>query len=171
MKYYIVETSYTGPNQQDHLNDDTIEIRTSPAVNNQSQEPCIEGWCGSTEDWTVHAYGEYDTLLDAQCAILNAFDPVRFADQDYDLSGNIGQNFTDDTKEIYRKGKFPLLSKADTVEYYYDSVQGDIQVDMTDDQIAEWVKICKSEILDFIPDWEHLEEMAINRRDKLALFI
>lgn len=58
MSYHVVSRVYVGA---DGL-DDRIEIRDEPATTNLSREPRTQGWCGTTNDYSVTAHGCYDTL-------------------------------------------------------------------------------------------------------------
>ena len=44
--YYIIEHKYVGPNPDQNIDADWIEIDTVPATTNSSHEDRIEGWCG-----------------------------------------------------------------------------------------------------------------------------
>lgn len=82
--YYIIETIYVGPNQNqdEYVDADRIEISTSPATANMSHEKRTEGWCGTTNDWSVYAHGEYATIEEARAAITEKFGEVRESDGD-----------------------------------------------------------------------------------------
>lgn len=75
--FYIVHVSYVGPNQDQHWDEDEIQIRTKPAFTNMSKEDRVEGWCGTTNDWRVDAHGAYETPEAAEAAIREKFGPVR----------------------------------------------------------------------------------------------
>ena len=64
-RYYIISTTYAGPNPQQHLDDDRIGISIEPGRTNQSREIVTDGWLGQTNDWSRRAHGEYATLEDA----------------------------------------------------------------------------------------------------------
>lgn len=135
--YYIIETNYVGPNQdQDNYVDaDKIEISTSPAITNSSHEVCIDGWCGTTNDWAVYAHGEYSNIDLARAAITEKFGEVRSFDAN-------GYSFESDDKEvieIYKPGKYEPLSSEATANWSYDYIQSDINVETTDVHIAELV--------------------------------
>ena len=78
-KYYIIETAYVGPNQDERADAATIEIRTSPACANEGYKERPEGWCGTTEgwcgvvnDWAIYAHGEYATIEEALAEVKSA---------------------------------------------------------------------------------------------------
>lgn len=70
--YYLIESQYVGPNRKDSQGNrypsGELTIETSPGVRNMSREPAIAGWLGTTNDWSLTAHGEYETLEAAQAA-------------------------------------------------------------------------------------------------------
>lgn len=135
--YYIIETNYIGPNQdQDRYVDaDTIEIRTSPAVTNSSHEERTEGWCGSSSNWAVYAHGEYATIEEARAAITENFGEVR----DSDANGDSFKSDDERVVETYKLGKYAPMSRDATEDWAYEGIQSDIEANTTDERIAELV--------------------------------
>lgn len=135
--YYIIETKYVGPNQtQDRYVDvDKIEISTSPAITNSSHEKRIEGWCGTTNDWTVFAHGEYATVEEARAAITEKFGEVR----DSDANGGSFESYDEDVVETYKPGKYAPMSSQATADWAYEGIQEGIEAETTDERIAELV--------------------------------
>lgn len=135
--YYIIETNYVGPNQNQHqyVDADKIEISTSPAITNSSREVCIEGWCGTTNDWAVYAHGEYATIEEARAAIVEKFGDVRNSD----ANGDSFTSYNENVVETYKPGKFEPLSRQATADWVYEGIQSDIEADTTDERIAELV--------------------------------
>lgn len=133
--YYIIETKYVGPNQTQYVDVDKIEISTSPAVTNSSNEQRIDGWCGTTNDWAIYAHGEYATIEEARAAITEIFGDVRDSDD------NVGsfESDDDDVVETYKPGKFSPMSSQATADWAYESLQSDIEADTSDERIAELV--------------------------------
>ena len=69
--YYVTTCTYVGPNTFDSIGarlsrDPVAYIQTEPGTKNQSGAECIDGWLGTTNDWDRHAYGEFETLSQAQ---------------------------------------------------------------------------------------------------------
>lgn len=133
--YYIIETKYTGPNQDQYVDADKIEITTTPAIGNSSGEECIEGWCGTTDDWAVYAHGEYETLEEARDAIIETFGVVRDSDPD----GNSFESFDENVIEVYKPSKYAPLSSWATADWAYEGIRSDIDAYTTDGCIAELV--------------------------------
>jgi hypothetical protein len=135
--YYIIETNYVGPNQnQDQYIDvDEIKISTSLAITNSSHEIKIEGWCGTTNDWAVYAHGEYATIEEARAAITEKLGEVRNSD----ALGDSFESDEDDVIEVFKPGKYAPMSSQATADWTYESIQADIAADTTDERIAELV--------------------------------
>jgi hypothetical protein len=164
--YYVIETKYVGPNQnQDQYVDaDTIEIRTSPALTNSSHEERTEGWCGTTNDWAVYAHGEYATIEEARAAITEEFGEVRDADAN-------GDSFDSDDEavvETYKPGQYAPMSSQATADWAYDGIQSDIEADTTDERIAELVAEYEEEANDHgYTLSSDLERFMMDRRQEL----
>lgn len=135
--YYIVETKYVGPNPHDHrfVDADRIEISTSPAYTNSSHEKCTEGWCGTTNDWSIHAHGEYETIEEARDAITQIFGEVR----DSDLNGHSFESDDTDVLEVYKQGRYEPMSRDATADWTYEGIMLDITAETTDERICQLV--------------------------------
>lgn len=135
--YYIIETNYVGPNrtQDQYVDLDRIDISTSPALTNLSHVDRTEGWCGTTNGWSVYAHGEYDTIEDARAAIAAKFGDVRNSD----ANGDSFDSDDEDVVETYRPGKFAPLSRQATADWAYEGIQADIEAGTSDERIAELV--------------------------------
>lgn len=164
--YYIIETNYVGPNQnqEQYLDVDTIEISTSPAITNSSHEERTEGCCGTYNDWSVYAHGEYNTIEAARAAITEKFGEVR-AVSEYDDSF---ESADEDVIETYKPGKFAPMSIQATAEWAYESIKYDIKSDTTDERIAELVSELEAEanINGYTLDSD-LEDLMQERRQEL----
>lgn len=119
--FYVIETQYVGPHSREaaYVDASTIEISTTPAVKNSSREACVDGWCGTTGDWSVYAHGAYATLEEAKNAIAEKFGAVRE---------------TDDVA-VYKLGKYIPISAEDSVSYAWDGISADVRADTTDEEI------------------------------------
>ena len=133
-KYYIIETNYVGPNknQEGYVDTDSIVISTAPATANMSHEVRIEGWCGTTNDWSVTAHGEYENIEKARAAISEIFGDVRKANHD----GHEFESDDDDVVEVYRPGKYTPMSRESSANWVYESMSQDVDADTTDDEIS-----------------------------------
>ena len=104
--YYIIETTYTGLNQEQHTDATQIDISTTPAMTNQSHEERINGWCGTTDDWAVYAHGEYDTIEAARQAIIAKWEHVRYSDP----NGDAYTSDDPDVIETCKPGQYEPMS-------------------------------------------------------------
>lgn len=124
--FYIVETKYTGPNPDQHLDQDVVEIQTAPARTNSSGEIKTQGWCGTTNDWCVNAHGEYTTLEEAEAAVQEIFGDVRpYEDEEAD----------DSVVKAYKPGLYIQMSEEDTGDWCYDVIQERVTLGMTQEQV------------------------------------
>lgn len=135
--YYIIETNYVGPNRthDQYVDVDRIDISTSPAMTNLSHVERTEGWCGTTNGWSVYAHGEYDTIDAARAAIAEKFGDVRNSNPD----GDSFESDDDDVVETYKVGRFAPMSRLDTADWAYQGILSDIEADTTDERIDELV--------------------------------
>nr|WP_319776016.1 hypothetical protein [uncultured Sphaerochaeta sp.] len=158
-KCYIIEENYVGPNQDQHIDDDVIKISTDPARKNMSKEICLDGWCGTTDDWAVYARGEYESVEAAREHIKETYKDAREIDDFYDEGGLI--------KAVYKPGKYEPLCKEATGNFIYDSLKESVNASTTDAEISA-----------LVDDWEaaaHEEgytltgayDMAVAYRDVL----
>lgn len=140
--FYIISQSYVGPNWADQkfIDFNTIEIRTAPATTNQSQEVCLEGWCGTTNDIEVVAYGEYATLEAARDAITGIFGKVRKIVVDDD-----GPNGARSILETYKPGEFRPESLEQTLAWGYEIIEETITANTNDAEIDNRVEVLERE--------------------------
>ena len=159
--YYVIETRYVGPDADQHVDDDTIEISTAPAETNMTHEPRTDGWCGITQDRSVYARGEYPTLEAAREAIAERFGETRVLD-------NPEWYGSESTVEVCKFGRYEPLSRIDTADWAYSGIREDIRADTTDERIAELAELYEAEANNFgaslHPD---LQRMMIERRQEL----
>lgn len=164
--YYIIETNYVGVNQDQHIDDDTVEISTAPAIYNSSLEICLDGWCGTTSDYAIYAHGDYPTIDAAREAVGAIFGDVRERNSAGDYY--IDQNSDRDIVAIYRKGRYEPMSREHTGNWLYDSMTSDITVETSYDEIKTLLADYKSAATDegctLHPD---AEEMMLEYRQQL----
>lgn len=130
--YYIVETRYVGPNKNQirYIDADRVEISTEPAKKNCSGDECFEGWCGTTNDWSVYAHGRYKTIDEARAAIQEEFGDVRELEFD---------DYSEDLVACYKIGKYEKMSREATHSWAFESIESDITADTTDEQIEDLI--------------------------------
>lgn len=136
--FYVINQIYIGPNQDDerYVDADTIQVWTTPARTNSSKEERIEGWCGTTNDWSLHAHGEYPTIEAATAAVMEKFGPVRT----HDGGDRFGNPYDDDeVVAVFKPGKYRPMSREHTGDWAYSSVLTDITADTTDERIQALV--------------------------------
>lgn len=143
-KYYIIEQEYVGPNRQEHLNDHTVIVSTEPATTNSSHETRIKGWCGTTNDWSVNAHGEYDSIEAAEAAIIEIFGDVRIDDDESGI-----QDEEDTVVRLYLVGKFPEMNNEEIATAYWDDASRFVKAGTTDDEIDAWAKECAEDALGY----------------------
>ena len=138
--YYIISIDYVGPNSDQHVDANSIEIRTAPATTNSSHEPRTDGWCGTTNDWAVYAHGEYPTLQAAQAAVREIWPCVRDRDPE-------GDDYMPESYEaeeygvvaVYKPGKYSPMGRDATADWAYEGIRASISADTTDAEIRDMV--------------------------------
>ena len=130
MKHYVIEVNYVGPNRDQNIDADQIKITTEPARKNMSNEVCLDGWCGTTNDWAVYARGEYDSKEAAEKAINALYKDTRKADFDDNDQSIVA---------VYKPGKYEPLCKEETGNFIYDSLISSVTQTTTDDEIRALV--------------------------------
>lgn len=158
--FYVIEREYVGPNQDQHCDDHTVVIQNVPGRTNSSHEERTEGWLGTTNDWAVHAHGEYETIEAARAAIAEKFGKCRETPPVWE---------DDDTCiETYLVGEFAQMSREETGDWIYSGLKSEVTADTTNEQIdaliKEWEGECNSEgyTLD-----SRADDMARAYRDEL----
>lgn len=160
-KFYVTETEYVGPNE-DYADRDWFDISTEPARFNCSHEINLDGWCGTTNDHALYAYGEFETLEQARHFVEEKLEG-KFREE-HDLSGCYG-----DVLARYKVGKYVPFSPRDTYEWARSTLS-DISSDMTDDQIrllADEVESAANSEIGATLDRRRLEKMFFEQRDEL----
>jgi hypothetical protein len=128
--YYVISTDYNGPNAAEHLNSNTIEIRNEPMRGNSGDRPEItDGWCGTTNDWSVYAHGEYETLEAARAA-LHQIEPATRPDTS-------GLHCDEATYESFLVGAYNLQSENEVGDWLYFGMSESVTAETTDAQLAE----------------------------------
>lgn len=123
--YYIIESTYVGPNSSHNAESDSIVISTTPAITNSSHEARISGWCGTNNDWATYAHGEYPTLDAACAAVAEQFGDVHDGPESDDP----------DIVAVYLPGRYVSMSRRETEDWIHDGMVDDIDADTTDREI------------------------------------
>lgn len=145
--YYVVEVKYVGPNPDQNVDANRIEICNTPELRNGSGQPCLEGWCGTTNDWSRYGHGQYSTVKAAKAAIAEKFGECRETDQE---GYSWLDEYTDDyIVEILKPGKLTPMSSQETADWAAESIREDVDADTTDEEIkmlvVEYEDSAKSE--------------------------
>ncbi len=142
--FYVIETQYVGPNQQQHLDAQVFEVAAQPAITNSSKEVRTEGWCGTTNDWAVYAHGEFARQESAEDWI-----KTRLADEGWreeELEGRHPSECYDDEElgvvARYRVGRYAPMTAEATGDWIADGLD-DIEADTSDERIAEIIAECQ----------------------------
>jgi len=140
-KYYVYTVEYVGPNPYNDgiWDSDDIIISTSSATYNMTGEPCLNGWCGTTNDWCVMAYGEFASLEEAE-----RFVHEKWNGDFRDVTDETPPYERDDRVKIFRMGKYETLTPEATEMLYYEAVRESISSTTSDEEIEElvdqWIK-------------------------------
>lgn len=158
--YYITEINYVGPNPEQHIDADRIEIVTEPPRENMSKEICIDGWCGTTNDWSMYAHGEYETPEAAEAAVETIFGECRELSLPWK---------NEDAVRCYKQGRLARYGWAETVWWCSDRVFVEIAADTTDEQIQAFVEAFCDEALEYEVELtvDAVRDTATARRDEL----
>lgn len=158
-QFYVVQHSYVGPNQNEHVDADRIEITTMPARSNMAPYGIItEGWCGTTNDWCVEAFGAFDDI-DAARAQVETFGEMR--EVDVFVNG-------EEIVEIYKFGKFAPMGREGTGNWAYEGVLCSVDAATTDHEVTDLVAEFEASANDegYALDQEYLREMLEDQRQK-----
>ena len=144
MAFYVISTSYIGPNQhtvndaRNILDGDYYEICTTPGITNMSKEVRIDGWLGSTNDWSKTAHGEFETIEAARAKIEQEIGrPI--SECRTAPAGGRDDDLHESVAERYYTSIYEHVTDAD----YWVGLDG-ITADTTDDQIAKMVAEAKA---------------------------
>jgi len=162
--YYIISNDYIGTNRdQRHIDGDNIVITTTPGRTNMSNEVRIEGWLGSSNDWSRSAHGLFNTEDAARAAIPELFGECR---EDDDLD----EYDDDDIIARFRPGSYAPYSAENTIEWAYEGIRQDIDAATTNERIDERVAEYEADAnadLGITLDEDALRDRMIEYRDDL----
>ncbi len=167
--YHLIETKYVGPNEDEHVDANTIDISTQPARTNSSHEVRTDGWCGTNGDWATYAHGEYPTLEAAQAALGQTFGPVRGRDPESGDAFDISPLEADGgVVERYKPGRYAPMSKEDTEQWAYDAIKNDVTPDISEARIQELIREYEADCNQngYSLNESFLEEIMLKERDE-----
>jgi hypothetical protein len=102
--FYVIETTYVGPN--DLPNADRIVIAEEPVTGATSRQPVVDGWAGSFNNYSYTGLGAYETLEEARAAV------------DSMLGGECREvEANPDEVEAYAPGKFAKMTLQEAVDW------------------------------------------------------
>ena len=152
--FYVVQTRWVGPNSDQHKNDNFIEIWNEPARGNMDHQPIAEGWCGTTNDWCVTAWGEFETIEEAHKKVEEVAGEkgIREAERDLILCYVV---------ESYHLGRLEHWDEDSTIEWCYDDIMAKVVADMdvwsVDDLVEELMDSAR------IQEGAVLDEVSLRR--------
>lgn len=169
--FYVIGKSYIGPNPQQFLDADTVEIRNAPEVHPFTGGALKRGASFAYNDWATVSHGEFETLEDARAEIAKTFGETRSSSDvlttypSLYLSDPID---VDKIVEVHKIGQYEPMGERGSSEFAYNSVYGNISADTTDEDIerlvGEWVEDARD--MGYELDVEAAQETAIMLRDE-----
>lgn len=165
--FYVIETVYVGPNETDERYIDThsFEISTRPAVGNLDHEPRTSGWCGTTNDWSIDAHGEFATQEAAENWIKEYLADIGCREDDMEDDDD---PFDSDVVARYLPGRYAPLTPEHTQDWVNPALD-EVTRDTTDDEIsvmvAQLVEDCRDE-MELDPHVDTLREEIEDRRQE-----
>lgn len=124
--FYLILRRYVGADSR-ATDSGYIIITDSPATTNGSGEPKLSGWCGTTNDFSVTAHGQFNTLVAARRAAVSLGNGIRPVDVDCGVAGAI---------ETYRVGGLIPLCREQSADWIYPIITVGITPDSTDADLA-----------------------------------
>ncbi len=158
--FYIIESEYVGPNPDQHLNDHCYLVQTVPGRKNMSHEICIDGWLGTTNDWSETAHGEYDTLEEAKTRI----DEILGSEYREPV-----ESYGDEIVYQVVVGKLEKWDAENSQAWCYEGMIQSITADSTDAKIDDFISECAADLEDEGGelDTDAVERMCVKHRDSL----
>ena len=130
-KYYIIEKEWVGSNDEQHADSHTYTITTDPTVANMSGEEQLDGWLGTTGNYSAHAHGVFASVEAAVAKIEELLEGDYREDEDTN-PGEIA---------VYRVGKYQPYGRDGTRDWISNAPDVVLH-DTTDEQIEEWADNC-----------------------------
>ncbi len=130
MKYYVIEKYYIG--SEDLGDVDTIGIYTTPACDWWDKLPVIDGWAGTTNNWSTYGRGAYDTIDEARAKIDELY-PWR-------------REVEDNVVELYKCRKYAAMTRKETRDWLRKNVS--LTGRETDDELRAIIETAESTVND-----------------------
>ena len=128
--FYLIEKEYVGPNHDQYLNAHQVRVQTVPGLTNMTKESRVSGWLGTTNDWSLHAHGVYETREAAEAAARAMFPVLRDVE-----SGD----FREEVVAEWFVGIEEWGSDA-TRAWFYDEAKAWVNVRRTEAEVDAWVQ-------------------------------
>jgi len=128
--FYVTTTENVGPNQNDNNHGEPIAtISTEPSRTNSSGEIRVDGWLGQNNDWTSHAWGQFECIEAARelCKLQGWTEAIERPEH------------SDDTDEHYTT-KRAVAEHWDADQWYSQAGDCDLTGDETDEAIEARAK-------------------------------
>lgn len=164
MKYYIEAIRYHGPDghMDKYIDFDRFEVTTEPTRTNLSNEICLDGWLGTSNDIARYAYGVYDSRAAAEYAVQNLLGDAYRRDDEPSESP--------DVVAVYRAGRLPPVSDEALGIWLQDV---DVPADADDAALRRQATDLANELEDTsvsasaVRLWEALESLRDDAREEL----
>ena len=127
--FYVI--AYTDVSSR--LNWDHVDISKSPARTNSSHEICTDGWCGSTNDVSVCAHGEFKTEIDARNYIEKNFETRGFSE--YCKYGLDEWQYDEDVIDRFMIGEVEDMDESEVGDFIYEYMMECVTASTTDEEI------------------------------------
>jgi hypothetical protein len=136
--FYVLDHKYVGPNE--NPNPSEILISTEPAYTNQSHELILDGWAGTTNDWSTTAYGEYPSLAAAKEAVFKVFGETRLVDNDGEDIDSPGTHIV----LVMKPGKYDGMTMDEIEDWIYEFKEVNVNVDTTAAEFDQFASECEA---------------------------
>lgn len=139
--FYVIETQYVGPNSLDsqHIDSHVFEVATQPAMTNSSHDVCTEGWCGTTNDSSVYAHGEYHSQQAAEEWITQHLSESGYREDELDQPA---EQHMDDAQDgivaRYRPVRYEPMTAEATKDWVFEALD-EVAADTSDQAVADLV--------------------------------
>jgi hypothetical protein len=166
MMFYVIETTYIGPNrgQRGFEDPDTIEVSGTPLIDAATGETLTEGKATSSGDWAQEAHGCFHSLENASAFIKERFGLVRSES----VGGVAFESDDPDVIAVFKTGELEPMSVDGYGQWAHHTFLDGISAEMSDEKLRQecrnWADEEASEGWK-VPD--SLFEDALAHRDEL----
>ena len=168
--FFVISTTYIGPNQHttndadNILDGDYYDICTSPGSTNQSKEVRIEGWLGSTNDWSLTAHGAFDTIEAARECVADQIGRPVTECRTYPATHEDDKPDDDSVVERYYASRYESVCHAG--DYVgsdaIDATTSDEEIEKTAKEVHDTAEKEGIQLLGSVADW--LREVRNSRK-------